>query len=136
MPSQQLEDGAPTGVTEQTQAKLSVSGHARLVYAYQYPGGGVSRGDYRHEILYVREDLSARVPASNRRNATPAQMISTTPNGQAPARNPYALESRHPTAKARTNARCCLSAAYVAIMKVTAITPNTVTPIPLILATS
>jgi len=63
-------------------------------------------------------------------------MISTTPNGQAPARNPYALESRHPIAKARTKARCFLSAVYVAIMKVTAITPNDVTPNQLILATS
>jgi hypothetical protein len=38
--SQQLEDGAAARVTEQTQARISVSGHERLVYAYRYGGGG------------------------------------------------------------------------------------------------
>jgi hypothetical protein len=34
--SQQLEDGAAAWVTEQTQPRISVSGHERLVYAYRY----------------------------------------------------------------------------------------------------
>ena len=39
-----------------------------------------------------------------RRNAMSDQIISTTPNGQAPTRKPYALESRQPTANAKMNA--------------------------------
>ena len=38
--SQQLEDGAAARVPEQTQARVSVSSHERLVYAYRYGGGG------------------------------------------------------------------------------------------------
>jgi hypothetical protein len=38
--SQQLEDGTAARVTEQTQARVSVSGHERLVYAYRYAGSG------------------------------------------------------------------------------------------------
>src|ERR1700674_3621490 len=60
-------------------------------------------------------------------------MISTTPNGHAPARKPYALDIRPPAAKARARARCRLSNAYVAIMKETALTPDAVTAIPLTL---
>ena len=33
--SQQLEDGAAASITEQAQARISVSGHERLVYAYR-----------------------------------------------------------------------------------------------------
>jgi hypothetical protein len=40
VPSEQLEDGAAARVTEQAQARISVSGHERLVYAYRYGGGG------------------------------------------------------------------------------------------------
>src|SRR5438445_8427279 len=36
VPSQQLENGAAARVTKQTQARISVSGHERLVYAYRY----------------------------------------------------------------------------------------------------
>src|SRR5258708_18589157 len=53
-------------------------------------------------------------------------MISTTPNGQAPARKPYTLDIRQPAANARMNAGWRRSRAYITIMKVTATTPKTV----------
>jgi len=53
----------------------------------------------------------------------PDQTSSTTPNGQAPDRKPYALESTQPAANASTNFRCRASSAYIAIMKLTAQTP-------------
>jgi len=40
VPSQQLENCAPARVTEQTQARISVSGHERLVCAYRHAVGG------------------------------------------------------------------------------------------------
>jgi hypothetical protein len=40
VPSQQFENGAAPWVTEQTEARISVSGHERLVYAYRFTRGG------------------------------------------------------------------------------------------------
>ncbi len=51
------------------------------------------------------------------------QTSSTTPKGQAPDANPYALDNRQPTANAATNGRPRCSNAYIAIMKVRAQTP-------------
>ena len=62
-----------------------------------------------------------------RRTAIPAHTISTTPKGQAPLANPYALDRRQPAAKARVKLRWRCSRAYIVIMKVTATTPNSVT---------
>src|SRR5260370_20293541 len=53
-------------------------------------------------------------------------MISTTPKGQAPIRKPYALDNTPPRAKANVKRRCRPSSEYIAIMKVSAKTPNTV----------
>src|SRR5438445_12738023 len=53
-------------------------------------------------------------------------MISTTPKGQAPIRKPYALDNKQPKAKASVKRRCRPSSEYIAIMKVSARTPNTV----------
>jgi hypothetical protein len=39
---------------------------------------------------------------------------------------PYALDKRHPNAKASTKLGCRRSSAYMTIMNVRAITPNTV----------
>ncbi len=53
-------------------------------------------------------------------------MTSTTPNGHAPAKKPYTLDSKQANAKTKVNARCRRSSAYVTIMRVTATTPNAV----------
>jgi hypothetical protein len=58
--------------------------------------------------------------------ATAAQIASTTPNGQVPARNPYALDSKHPQPNAKMNPRPRRSSAYMSIMKVTAAAPKRV----------
>jgi hypothetical protein len=55
-----------------------------------------------------------------------AQSTSTTPNGQAPERNPYVLVRRQPPAKASVNAGCRDSRAYIATMNDTATTPKAV----------
>jgi hypothetical protein len=55
-----------------------------------------------------------------------AQIASTTPNGQVPARKPYALDNRQPQPKARMNLLLRLSSAYISIMKVTAAAPKAV----------
>jgi hypothetical protein len=47
----------------------------------------------------------------------------STPNGQAPARKPYAPERRQTTANAKMNARPRRSRAYIAIMNVSAHSP-------------
>jgi hypothetical protein len=59
--------------------------------------------------------------------ATPAQTISTTPNGQAPDRNPYALERAQAMAKAMTKRGPRCSRAYVTNMNVSAAIPKMVT---------
>ena len=56
-----------------------------------------------------------------------AQMSSTTPNGQAPDKKPYVLDSAHPSAKAAMKRLCLLSSEYMAIMNVRARTPKRVT---------
>src|SRR5438128_6852630 len=53
-------------------------------------------------------------------------MISTTPKGQAPIRKPYTLDNKQPNAKANVKRRWRPSSEYIAIMKVSARTPNTV----------
>jgi len=53
-------------------------------------------------------------------------MISTTPNGHAPITKPYTLDNKQPNAKANVNRRCRPSSEYIAIMKLSATTPNTV----------
>ena len=55
-----------------------------------------------------------------------AQIASTMPNGQVPARNPYVLESRHPPANASMKPELRRSSAYIAIMNVTAMAPKAV----------
>ena len=54
------------------------------------------------------------------------QIASTTPNGQAPDWNPYALARAQPTANASTNPMWRRSSAYMTIMKVSAVTPKAV----------
>ena len=49
--------------------------------------------------------------------------ISTTPKGHAPARNPYALDKRHPMAKPAMYRRPRRSRAYIIIMNETAASP-------------
>lgn len=71
--------------------------------------------------------LPESVWAFHRRRAMPAQMNSTTPNGQAPDRKPYMLERAHPAANPSTNLRARCSSAYIVIMNVSATTPNAVT---------
>src|SRR6266571_7902272 len=56
-----------------------------------------------------------------------AQISSTTPNGHAPARNPYTLDNTHPRANNRTNRWALYSRAYIPIMNVRAQTPKSVT---------
>ncbi len=53
-------------------------------------------------------------------------MISTTPKGHAPLKKPYTLDSRQPKAKAKVKVRCLGSSEYIAIMKISASTPNVV----------
>ena len=59
--------------------------------------------------------------------AAPVQIAWTTPNGQAPDKNPYVLDSAQPRPNARTNTGCWDSNAYMIIMNVTARTPKTAT---------
>lgn len=54
------------------------------------------------------------------------QAASTTPNGQAPERKPYALDRAHPKAKPRMNLLPRPSSAHITIMNVRATTPNPV----------
>ncbi len=53
-------------------------------------------------------------------------MTSTTPKGQAPIRKPYAPDNKQPNAKANVKRRWLSSSEYIAIMKLSARTPNTV----------
>src|SRR2546427_4541277 len=53
-------------------------------------------------------------------------MTSTTPKGQAPIRKPHALANKQPNAKANVKRRWRPSSEYIAIMKVSARTPNAV----------
>jgi hypothetical protein len=49
-----------------------------------------------------------------------------TPNGQAPARKPYAQDSKHPQANASVKPKPRRSSAYISIVKVTAMAPKAV----------
>src|SRR5438477_73053 len=55
-----------------------------------------------------------------------AELASTTPNGHAPDRKPYALERRQPAANAAMNTGWRRSSAYMTIMKPRAQIPNSV----------
>jgi hypothetical protein len=69
--------------------------------------------------------------AHQRRTARTTQTASTAPKGQAPLKNPYTLDRAHPRAKANTKMRPLDSSPYIAIMNVSATTPNIVnTPPP------
>jgi hypothetical protein len=51
------------------------------------------------------------------------QIASTTPNGHAPLKNPYELDSKQPMANATTNRGPRRSSAYINIMNVRTVTP-------------
>src|SRR5207247_10480969 len=61
-----------------------------------------------------------------RRTATPDQIASITPKGQAPRRKPYAEPRAHAAAKARTNQRLRTSSAKPMSMAVTEQRPHRV----------
>lgn len=63
---------------------------------------------------------------AKRRSARTDQIASTTPNGQALDRKPYALDNTQPTANATMKSRLRDSKAYINIMNVSATTPNAV----------
>ncbi len=67
--------------------------------------------------------MALRRSVWKRRKATPDQITSATPNGQAPDQNPYPLDSKQPTAKATTNPGPRRSNAYMDIMNPTAQIP-------------
>jgi hypothetical protein len=65
-------------------------------------------------------------PPRKRLQAIPAHMASTTPNGHAPERNPYTLDSTQKIANANTNVRPRASSAYISIIRLSTVTPTSV----------